>query len=107
MLRRLQSEAQTSNAAADHDEIVFLHASRMLSIKRVLPKKTASARNEFGLTTSIGCKFSESKNSKWSIRPSDPPPIVVHIRSKIFFADSSPVFARSAPASSARRKTVA
>src|SRR6266849_4961178 len=63
MLRHLQGKAQSSDAAADHDEIVFLHGSRMLSIKRVLPKKTASASNEFGLTTSIGCKFSASTRS--------------------------------------------
>src|SRR5438105_10118902 len=47
MLRRLQGKAQSRDAASDDDEIVFLHGRRMLSIKRVLPKKTASASNEF------------------------------------------------------------
>ena len=63
MLRRFQGKAQPGNPAADHDEIVFLHGNRILSIKRVLPKNTASASNEFGLTDSIGCKVSASTRS--------------------------------------------
>src|SRR5437763_4000193 len=60
MLCRFQRKTDASNAAADHKEIVFLHASRILSIKRVLPKNTASASSEFGLTISTGCKVSAS-----------------------------------------------
>ncbi len=60
VLRRFQGKTQPRNAAADHDEIVFLHSKRMLSINRVLPKNTASASSEFGRTDSIGCKVSAS-----------------------------------------------
>src|SRR6266478_2768821 len=63
VLCRLQCKAQPGNAAADHDEIVFPHVSRMLSIKRVLPKTTATASNDFGLTISIGWKLSASTSS--------------------------------------------
>ncbi len=60
---RFQCKTEPGDAAADHDEIVFLHPTRILSIKRVWPKKTASARSEFGLTTSIGSKFLASTRS--------------------------------------------
>ncbi len=63
MLGRFQRKTEPGNATANHDEIVFLHPSRMLSIKRVWPKKTASASSEFGLRTSIGCKLSASTRS--------------------------------------------
>src|ERR1700682_4107163 len=60
---RFQSEAKSSNAAADDNKVVLLHGRRRLSIKRVLPKNTASASSAFGLTTSIGCKVSASTRS--------------------------------------------
>src|SRR5213076_1474514 len=41
-----------------HD--VFLHPNLILSIKRVCPKNTATASNEFGLTVATGCKLSAS-----------------------------------------------
>src|SRR6266480_274457 len=63
MLCHLQRKTEASDAASDHNEIVFLHASRMLSIKRVLPKNTASASSEFELMTSIGCKLPASTRS--------------------------------------------
>src|SRR4029079_13678113 len=45
-----QCKTQAGDTAANHHEIVFLHPNRILSTKRVLPKDTASASNEFGLT---------------------------------------------------------
>src|SRR6267143_604984 len=62
-LRRFQRKAQPGDTAPDHDEIVFLHPNRILSIKRVFPKETATARSEFGLTNSIGWKVSASTSS--------------------------------------------
>src|ERR1043166_1902474 len=38
VLCRFQGETQPGNSASDDNEIVFLHPSRMLSIKRVFPK---------------------------------------------------------------------
>src|SRR6266511_1998879 len=63
VLRRFQCKTQAGDTAANHHEIVFLHPNRILSIKRVLPKDTASASNEFGLTVSMGCKVSASATS--------------------------------------------
>src|ERR1700730_7498703 len=63
VLGRFQCKAQPGNAAADHDEIVFFHPSIMLSIKRVFPKKTATARTEFPLTDYVGCNVSASTRS--------------------------------------------
>src|SRR4029450_9380384 len=63
VLCRFQCETQAGYTAANHHEIVFLHPNRILSIKRVLPKATASASSEFGLTVSTGCKVSESATS--------------------------------------------
>src|SRR4029450_10228633 len=60
VLRRFQCKTQASDTAADHHEVVFLHPKRILSIKRVFPKNTASASNEFGPTVSMGCKVSAS-----------------------------------------------
>src|SRR5947208_13464816 len=60
---RFQGKTQTGNATADHDEIVLLHPRRILSIKRVLPKNTASASNEFAATVSTRCKVSTSTTS--------------------------------------------
>src|SRR3954470_24776159 len=57
---RLQGESQPGDSTADNDKIVRLHAKRILSINRVLPKNTASASTAFGLTESIGCKVSPS-----------------------------------------------
>src|SRR6266576_3180011 len=62
-LCRFQCKTQAGDTAANHHEIVFLHPNRILSIKRVLPKDTASASNEFGLTVSTGCKVSASISS--------------------------------------------
>src|SRR5262249_31220696 len=59
----LQCKAETGDAAADHNKIVFLHPNRILSIKRVLPKNTANTSTEFGLIISIGCKLSVSTTS--------------------------------------------
>ena len=58
VLGRLQRKGQPGNAAADDDKIEFLHPSRMLSIKRVLPKNTATARSERGLIVRRGCRSS-------------------------------------------------
>src|SRR5262249_8730549 len=63
VLCRFQCKTQAGDTAANHHEIVLLHPNRMLSIKRVLPKDTASAINEFRLTVSTGCKVSESATS--------------------------------------------
>src|SRR5436305_662473 len=60
VLRRLQGKTQAGDSAPDHNEIEFLHVSRKLSIKRVLPMKTASAMRALGRNTSSGCKFSRS-----------------------------------------------
>src|ERR1041384_2811937 len=60
---RFQCKTQASDTAANHHEIVFLHPNRILSIKRVFPKNTASASNEFGLTVSTCCKVSASTSS--------------------------------------------
>src|SRR5436189_411613 len=49
--------AQTRRQDCLHHD-VFVHAKRKLSIKRVFPKNTATASNEFGLTLSIGFKVS-------------------------------------------------
>src|ERR1043165_18750 len=57
---RFQCKAETGNATADYRKIVFPHPNRILSIKRVLPKKTATASSEFGLTTFTGSKVSTS-----------------------------------------------
>src|ERR1051326_6359075 len=57
---RFQCKAETGNATADYRKIVFPHPNRILSIKRVLPKKTATASSEFGLTTLTGSKVSTS-----------------------------------------------
>src|SRR5438105_12095681 len=64
MHRRLQSKRQPGNATADHDEVVFLHGSRILSIKRVCPKETARAMSELGCTNSRGCNVYASTNSR-------------------------------------------
>src|SRR5438477_6380961 len=64
VFRRLERKRQPRDAAADDDEIVFLHGRRMLSISRVCPKKTASATSEFGWTKSIGCNVSGFTSSK-------------------------------------------
>src|SRR6266496_1496944 len=56
-----QCKTQAGDTAADHDEI--LHPKRILSIKRVFPKNTATASNEFGLTVVMGCKVSASTSS--------------------------------------------
>ena len=61
---RLQGKSQPGNTAADDDEIVFLHGSRILSINRVCPKKTATAMSEFGWTLSTGCNVSALTSSR-------------------------------------------
>src|SRR6266513_2201340 len=86
-----QRKTQAGNTAADHHEIVFLHdreaailpagtkcsntqielsrrdvflhPKRILSIRRVFPKNTATASNEFVLTVLIGRKVSASTSS--------------------------------------------
>ena len=63
VLCRFQRKTQTGNAAADHYEIVFLHPNRILSIKRVLPKNTATTSSEFGPAISTGRKVSASTSS--------------------------------------------
>src|SRR5438132_1112847 len=63
MLCRFQCKTQAGDTAADHDEIVLLHPSWILSIKRVFPNTTASASNEFGLTGSTDCRVSSSTTS--------------------------------------------
>ena len=44
VLGRFPGKTQSGNAAANDDEIVLFHGSRILSISRVFPKKTARAR---------------------------------------------------------------
>src|SRR4030095_1045473 len=63
VLRRFQCKTQAGDTAADHHEVVFLHPKRILSSKRVCPKNTASASNEFGPTVSMRCKVSASTSS--------------------------------------------
>ena len=58
VLRRLDRKSQAGNPAPDHDEIKLSHPMRMLSISRVLPKKTATARSERGSVVRRGCRSS-------------------------------------------------
>ena len=54
VIRGRDRERETRDAAADDNEIVFLHQRRILSIRRVFPKKTATASKELCSTSFRG-----------------------------------------------------
>ena len=55
---RFDRKGQTGNAAADNDEIELFHPRRTLSIRRVLPKKTATASSDRDSIVRHGCRSS-------------------------------------------------
>ena len=63
MLGRFQRKAQAGDAGADDDEVEPGHRSQRLSIRRVLPKKTARAMTVPERTSRTGRKVSASEIS--------------------------------------------